>query len=275
MDEPFGALDALTRETMNMELLKIWDSARKTVFLITHSISETVFMSDRVLVMSPRPGRIVEDVAIDLPRPRNLEMLSEPSFGSYTKRLRRLLERSTTNRNIINIGEQTVTEELSRAAGTRSNSSLFRPRLFIPKKDTWLSWAGFGMLLVIWEILVRVFAVPEFILPAPSAIIHALYYGLSSGLFVQHFLVTAFQTIVGFLIASLLGIGLGAFIAEFKLLERTVYPWLIALQTLPKIAIAPLIIIWAGYGIQSKIVIVTLVAIFPVLVNTVVGLKTC
>jgi len=92
MDEPFGALDALTRESMNMELLKIWDSAKKTVFLITHSISEAVFMSDRVLVMSPRPGRVVEDVAIDLPRPRNLDMLSEAGFGTYTKRLRRLLE---------------------------------------------------------------------------------------------------------------------------------------------------------------------------------------
>jgi NitT/TauT family transport system ATP-binding protein len=106
MDEPFGALDALTRETMNIELLKIWHSARKTVFLITHSISEAVFMSDRVLVMSPRPGRIVEDLAIDLPRPRSLDMLSEPSFGSYTKKLRHLLESSA---------EQTAAQRLLEA----------------------------------------------------------------------------------------------------------------------------------------------------------------
>jgi NitT/TauT family transport system ATP-binding protein len=92
MDEPFGALDALTREHMNIELLKIWHSAKKTVFLITHSISEAAFMSDRVIVMSPRPGRIVEDVTIDLPRPRNLDLLSDASFGSYTRRLRHLLD---------------------------------------------------------------------------------------------------------------------------------------------------------------------------------------
>jgi NitT/TauT family transport system ATP-binding protein len=92
MDEPFGALDALTRETMNIELLNIWHSARKTVFLITHSISEAVFMSDRVAVMTPRPGRIIEEVRIDLPRPRYLDMLSEPAFGAITRKLRHLLD---------------------------------------------------------------------------------------------------------------------------------------------------------------------------------------
>ena len=92
MDEPFGALDALTREHMNIELLKIWQSAKKTVFMITHSISEAAFMSDRVIVMSPRPGRIIEDVMIDLSRPRNLDLLSDAAFGDYTRRLRRLLD---------------------------------------------------------------------------------------------------------------------------------------------------------------------------------------
>ncbi len=92
MDEPFGALDALTREHMNLELLKIWQSAKKTVFMITHSISEAAFMSDRVIVMSPRPGRIIGDVAIDLPRPRHLDLLSDVSFGNYTRRLRYLLD---------------------------------------------------------------------------------------------------------------------------------------------------------------------------------------
>ncbi len=92
MDEPFGALDALTREHMNIELLKIWHSAKKTVFMITHSISEAAFMSDRVIVMSPRPGRVIEDVTVDLPRPRHLDLLSDAVFGDYTRRLRRLLD---------------------------------------------------------------------------------------------------------------------------------------------------------------------------------------
>jgi NitT/TauT family transport system permease protein len=76
-------------------------------------------------------------------------------------------------------------------------------------------------------------------------------------------------------VAAIIGTALGAAVAQFRVIERVVYPWLVALQTLPKIALAPLIIIWAGYGISSKIIIVALAAIFPVLVNTIMGLKSC
>jgi NitT/TauT family transport system ATP-binding protein len=88
MDEPFGALDAMTREEMNLELLAIWARARKTIVLITHSIQEAVFLSDRVVVLSGRPGRVVDVVDIDLPRPRTFQMLSAPAFGAAANRLR-------------------------------------------------------------------------------------------------------------------------------------------------------------------------------------------
>jgi NitT/TauT family transport system ATP-binding protein len=88
MDEPFGALDAITREQMNLDLQRIWLQDRKTVLFITHSISEAVFLSDRVIVMSPRPGRIVADITIDLPRPRKLSMREASSFGRYVAQIR-------------------------------------------------------------------------------------------------------------------------------------------------------------------------------------------
>ncbi|HMM29843.1 MAG TPA: ABC transporter ATP-binding protein, partial [Aggregatilineaceae bacterium] len=88
LDEPFGALDALTREQMSGELLRIWARHRKTVLMVTHSIPEAVLLADRVLVMSPRPGQIIGDVPIPLPRPRSLDLLHEPGYVALTERLR-------------------------------------------------------------------------------------------------------------------------------------------------------------------------------------------
>ncbi len=88
MDEPFGALDAMTREKMNVELQRIWSENRKTVLFITHSIPEAVFLADRVLVMSERPGTIAAIYDIDLPRPRSLRIMSEPAFGALTQKIR-------------------------------------------------------------------------------------------------------------------------------------------------------------------------------------------
>jgi NitT/TauT family transport system ATP-binding protein len=91
MDEPFGALDAMTRDELDMELMRIWEERKKTVLFVTHSIQEAVFLSDWVFVMSARPGRLIEKIAIDLPRPRTMEMMSAPRFGEYTLKIRSLL----------------------------------------------------------------------------------------------------------------------------------------------------------------------------------------
>ncbi|SEA49209.1 ABC transporter ATP-binding protein [Variovorax sp. YR216] len=88
MDEPFGALDAMTREKMNLELQRIWSASKKTVLLITHSIPEAIFLSDRVIVMSERPGSIAAIYDIDLPRPRPLDVMGTERFAEYARTLR-------------------------------------------------------------------------------------------------------------------------------------------------------------------------------------------
>jgi NitT/TauT family transport system ATP-binding protein len=88
MDEPFGALDAMMREHMNAELQRIWLESRNTVLFITHSIPEAVFLADRVVALSPRPGRVAEIVDVDLPRPRTIDMMASDAFGRYTARIR-------------------------------------------------------------------------------------------------------------------------------------------------------------------------------------------
>ncbi len=87
MDEPFGALDALTREQISMDIQKLWMEKRKTALHITHSIPEAVLLADRVVVMSPRPGRVVEVIDIDMPRPRRLDRVA-PNFNDYCSRIR-------------------------------------------------------------------------------------------------------------------------------------------------------------------------------------------
>ncbi len=88
MDEPFSALDALSREEMGFELLRIWREERQTVLFITHSISEAVLLADKVLVMSPRPGTLVESIEIDIPRPRSADTIRHEKFNDYTARIR-------------------------------------------------------------------------------------------------------------------------------------------------------------------------------------------
>ncbi len=99
MDEPFAALDLLTRETLSAELLRIWETRRKTVLFVTHSIPEAVLLADRVVVLTQRPSRIVDVVAVDLPRPRSAEVEESPAFAALVRRVKDLL-RTTQDRAV-------------------------------------------------------------------------------------------------------------------------------------------------------------------------------
>ena len=91
MDEPFGALDAMTREEMSLELLRIWEERRKTILFVTHSIPEAILLADRVVVMSPRPGRIARVITVDLPRPRTMDLEFDPRFKAHSDEVRSLI----------------------------------------------------------------------------------------------------------------------------------------------------------------------------------------
>ncbi|MEI9946920.1 MAG: ABC transporter ATP-binding protein [Chitinophagaceae bacterium] len=99
MDEPFGALDALTREKMNIELLRIWQEAKKTIVFVTHGITEAVFLGTRVIVLTAGPARMADNFMVDLPHPRTLDMKTSEKFGEYTRRIYACWEWSNTWRS--------------------------------------------------------------------------------------------------------------------------------------------------------------------------------
>lgn len=126
-------------------------------------------------------------------------------------------------------------------------------------------------LLALWEGACRLFAISPIILPTPSSTIMRLYELFHSGTIWPHLWATLFEVVAGFLLGCLAGLVAGAVVSLIPAFERLVYPYLVALQTLPKIAIAPLFVIWFGYGLTSKVIITALVCFFPVLVSVIAG----
>ncbi len=94
LDEPFGALDALTREKISLDLLRVWAAQKQTALMVTHDIQEAILLSDRVLVMSQRPGRIIADIAVNLPRPRHLDMVYEADFTQLARHVRHAIDQA-------------------------------------------------------------------------------------------------------------------------------------------------------------------------------------
>lgn len=125
-----------------------------------------------------------------------------------------------------------------------------------------------------WEAYIALFKVPLIVLPTPRQIATAFYNGFASGLYQTHFGLTAREVTMGYLLGVLVGFGLGTPIALSRTVEIIFYPYILALQTMPKVALAPLMMIWVGFGIESKIIITAIVALFPVMVNVIVGLRT-
>jgi len=133
--------------------------------------------------------------------------------------------------------------------------------------------AAFVALVVAWDVAIRVFKVPNFILPTPQSVLEALQRGYVQGQFWPHFFFTFQSMLAGYAAGCSAAFALGCLFAESRAVERTLLPFVVALQSMPKVALAPLIIVWFGFGIESKIVMVALVCFFPMFINTVVGLK--
>ncbi|AOB31218.1 ABC transporter permease [Bordetella sp. H567] len=130
-----------------------------------------------------------------------------------------------------------------------------------------------AVLVAAWHWSIRAFAIPDYLLPPPRAVFGALYEGFASGTLWPHIWATLAESLAGYAIGCGLAVLLGALLAESRTFERFLYPLLIGLQAMPKVALGPIILVWFGFGMSSKVVLVALVCFFPLFVNTINGIK--
>jgi len=139
----------------------------------------------------------------------------------------------------------------------------------LEKLSPWLFTVG---IFLLWELAVRLFNIPSFIIPSLSAALAKI--PAHPGALAGHVLTTLYETLLGFLLGTLTGILLGTLLSQFRLLEKTLLPFIVGFQSMPKVAVAPLFLIWFGFGLTSKVLIAALITFFPLLVNSLVGLHS-
>jgi ABC-type nitrate/sulfonate/bicarbonate transport system ATPase subunit/ABC-type nitrate/sulfonate/bicarbonate transport system permease component len=270
MDEPFAAVDMQTREVLQEELLRIWNTTETTVLFVTHSVEEAVYLGDRVIVMAAKPGRIRADVEIDLPRPR---------FASDVKASRRFGELCATLRGMLVDGESgrpaekdgTANNLSARAPARRPASSGKRRRFKLTDHPKAVRIFSLVLTLGIWEWYGR--GVDPIFFSYPTAIVSALPVMLNSGELQKALLLTLQGLVIGFSSSIVVGVVIGLLMGRYRLFDYLVDLQISALYSTPNVALIPLLILWFGLGMTSKIVIVFLAAVFPIIVNTYGGVR--
>jgi NitT/TauT family transport system ATP-binding protein len=263
MDEPFAAVDMQTRERLQEELLRIWNTTETTVLFVTHSVEEAVYLGDRVIVMGSRPGRIVADVTIDLPRPRYAsDVKASPRFGQLAGQLRELLH------------QDDAAEKRAGAAPQPHPGSVppRRERKFrLVDYPNAVRAASLALTLGVWEWYGR--GVDPIFFSYPTAIAAAVPAMIASGQLQGALFLTLQGLAAGFGLAIVFGILIGLLMGRYRLLDYLLDVQISALYSTPNVALIPLLILWFGLGMKSKIVIVFLAAFFPIIVNTYGGVR--
>ena len=242
MDEPFAALDEITRFKLNDDLVALWRELRMTVVFVTHSVFESVFLSSRIVVMTPRPGRVSTELDDRRPGAR----CALPHLGG----LRRLLPR--------HLGSAGAGDASRRRSGGMNERVL---RILAP--------AGVLALgIVAWDLIVRLNGIPPYILPSPGLVFTTLISDWP--ILWSSLLATLTTTIEGLVLAVAGGVGLAVLFNQSRLIEHSLYPYAVILQVTPVVAIAPLLLIYLPQQ-AAVLACAWIVAFFPVLANTTLG----
>jgi NitT/TauT family transport system permease protein len=285
MDEPFGALDEITRDRLNEELLRLWEQTQKTVVFVTHSIPEAVFLSTKIVVMSARPGKIIDVIETNFPKDRNLDIRESKEFLKISQLVREGLKEGIVmeaNRLFSMLIGGTIGPVVILvtaiimiwyAGAVYLNSSFLIDRY---EKNN-IDWTFSELASDSWSM-------ERPVLPSPHQIAKELKKTIwdkkitSPRSLVYHSGVTLSSAMVGFVMGTFLGIVLSVGIVYVAALDRTLMPWIITSQTIPILAIAPMIVVVLGsmgiIGLVPKATISTYLCFFPVVVGMVKGLRS-
>jgi NitT/TauT family transport system ATP-binding protein len=262
MDEPFGALDALTRDRLHAELESIWSQTHKTILFVTHNVREAVALGDRVIVFAPRPGRIVGEFKIDLPRPRHLED-------------HELIDKAAEILHVLKAGiidsEQDESENTAPPTNVSKLDNLRINNRWLPK---FLRQASFYiLLLLVWGGLARSGIWPSFLFAGPLDVGQSLLNGFRSGVFFQAILTSVGRLAAGYGISLLLGVILGLLTGLNRYAKETIGSLVLGLQALPSVCWVPLALLWFGISENTLIFVVVMGALFSIVLGVEAGVK--
>jgi NitT/TauT family transport system ATP-binding protein len=275
LDEPFSALDLITRERLNLLVKRLHHTRKTTILLVTHSVEEACFLSDRIYMLSPLPARILDIKRIPRPHQNPEEMnndiyvLSEPQQrinSAIRKEVKFLWDTET---------EKAPAFLPSSSSLTVSKSPL-RKRLSIYIRSHWshiLLPLEIVLLYFLLGFIKNAFAIPDLIFPAPSAILKKFISTLADGTILKDLELTVVESLGGFFIAFSLSMIVGFGIAKFKFLSRLLMPYFIGANTIPSVALAPFLVLWFGFGMLPRIVTSVIVIFFPLLINIIAAFQ--
>ncbi len=265
MDEPFGALDEITRDRLNEELLQLWETTGTTIVFVTHSIYEAAFLGQSVLLLAARPGRVREQVQVDLPMPRRLAHRETPEFVGARRP-------PPPRAGDLLMAEQ-VTQGMAGAFAedAEADARFLARKRYLARRRLLLPIGAVLLLLLLWWQAVVQFDIKPFIAPSPVAVAEVLVERF--GILMANLLPTAIEAVCGFVLGNIAAIALATVFVYSRTTEEALFPVSVMINSIPVVAKAPILVLLLGNGLEPKIAIAAIICFFPTLVNMARGLR--